>query len=154
MERPGPSPAQRHKARHYAMQALYQWHMSKLGPRDIARQFREEYDMTHVDTDYFEELLQSISRQADELDAAFADFLQDRSLDEVDPVTRALLRMGSYELLRRIDIPYQVVISEAVSLAKKFGATDSHKFVNGVLDRMAAKHRTVEVKAKNGARRI
>lgn len=142
---PVSAPAARRKARHYAMQALYQWQMSKLDPWEITQQFQEEYDMTHVDVEHFEELVQSIPRQLDAIDAGFEPFLQGRSLKELDPITVALLRIASYELIRRIDVPYRVVINEAVALAKKFGATDAHKFINGVLDKAAAKHRALEV---------
>jgi N utilization substance protein B len=148
MVNPVPSPAARRKARHYAMQALYQWQVSKLDPWEITQQFREEYDMTHVDVEYFEELVQSIPRQLDAIDSVFEPYLQGRSLRELDPITVALLRIAAYELTRRIDVPYKVVINEAVSLAKKFGATDAHKFINGVLDRAAAKHRSLEVAGK------
>ncbi|MCW8195196.1 transcription antitermination factor NusB [Proteobacteria bacterium 005FR1] len=143
-----PTPAARRKARHYAMQALYQWQISKLDPWEITQQFREEYDMSHVDMEYFEELVQSIPRQLDAIDGAFEPYLQGRSLQELDPITVALLRIAGYELTRRIDVPFKVVINEAVSLAKKFGATDAHKFINGVLDRAAAKHRSLEVSGK------
>lgn len=139
-----PTPAARRKARHYAMQGLYQWQLSKLEPREIIRQFREEYDMRNVDVSYFEELLNCIPRRTEELDRGFVDLLRGRSLEELDPITLALLRMGIYELTSRIDVPYKVVISEAVALAKKFGAADSHKFINGVLDRAAAIHRPLE----------
>lgn len=139
-----PAPAARRKARHYAMQGLYQWQLSKLEPREIARQFRDEYDMTHVDLAYFEELLNAVPTQRDELDKAFESFLLERSLAELDPITLSLLRMATYELLHRIDVPYRVVINEAVSLARKFGPTDSHKFINGVLDRAAGQYRTAE----------
>ncbi|MGQ9426819.1 transcription antitermination factor NusB [Gilvimarinus sp. F26214L] len=142
------TPAARHKARHYAMQGLYQWQMSKLDPGKIARQFREEYDMTHVDVDYFEELLTTIPNRTDDLDQSFAPLLQDRSLEELDPITLALLRIASYELVSRIDVPYRVVINEAVGLAKKFGAADSHKFINGVMDKAAVKHRPLEIKGR------
>lgn len=143
-----PAPAARRKARHYAMQALYQWQMSKLDPWEITGQFREEYDMTHVDVEYFEELVQSIPRQLDAIDAGFEPFLQGRSLNELDPITLALLRIATYELIRRIDVPYKVSINEAVALARKFGATDAHKFINGVLDKAAATHRVLETKGK------
>lgn len=146
-----PTPAARRKARHYAMQGLYQWQLSKLEPREIIRQFRESYDMRHVDLPYFEELLTNIPRRAEDLDNSFVALLRDRALDELDPVTLSLLRMAVYELTNRIDVPYKVVINEAVSLAKKFGATDSHKFINGVLDKAAASLRPLEIKAANGA---
>lgn len=143
-----PNPAARRKARHYAMQGLYQWQLSKLEPREIIRQFRQEYDMRHVDVAYFEELLTNIPRRADELDRGFAELLRDRSVAELDPITLSLLRMGLYELSSRIDVPYKVVINEAVALAKKFGAAESHRFINGVLDRAASTHRSVEMQGR------
>lgn len=140
------SPAARRKARHYAMQALYQWHMSGNSLNQIETQFCSEYDMTHVDVAYFRELLHKIPAQRQDIDGLFESHLQDRALNELDPVTLALLRLASYELQFRIDVPYKVAINEAVSLAKKFGATDAHKFINGVLDKVAATARPVEIK--------
>lgn len=144
MATPAPTPAARRKARHYAMQGLYQWQMSKLEPKTIAREFQDDYDMSHVDVAYFEELLNAIPTQVDTLDAVFETYLQDRSLAELDPITLALLRLATYELMQRVDVPFRVVINEAVSLAKKFGSTDSHRFVNGVLDRTATQCRPLE----------
>lgn len=140
------SPAARRKARHYAMQALYQWHMSGNSLNQIETQFCSEYDMTHVDVAYFRELLHRIPAQLQDIDGLFEPHLQERALKELDPVTLALLRLSSYELKYRIDVPYKVAINEAVSLAKKFGATDAHKFINGVLDKVAVITRPVEVK--------
>lgn len=142
------TPAQRHKARHYAMQALYQWQLTGLEPREIIQQFKADNDFSHVDVGYFEELLSQVARNASSLDETFQPNLQDRSLAELDPITLALLRMASYELVHRIDVPFQVVISEAVTLAKKFGAADSHKFINAVLDRCATRLRTIEKQAR------
>lgn len=139
------SPAARRKARHYAMQALYQWHMSGSDINTIEAEFRTDYDMKTVDVAYFHELLHKIPGQLDELQGLFEPHLQDRSLSELDPVTLALLRMACYELKQRIDVPYKVVINESVSLAKKFGATDAHKFINGVLDKVSAQTRAAEV---------
>ncbi|MBX2809156.1 MAG: transcription antitermination factor NusB [Cellvibrionaceae bacterium] len=131
------SPATRRKARHYGMQALYQWQMTGTAPHIIEAEFRSDYDMTHVDSDYFHELLHKVSASADALDQQYQAYLQQRSLDELDPITQSLLRMATYEFLNRIDVPYKVVINEAVSLGKKFGANDSYKFINGVLDQLA-----------------
>lgn len=141
------SPHARRKARHYAMQALYQWHMTQAALNVIEAEFRTDNDMSKVDTQYFHELVHKIPGCITEVDAAYEPYLQDREQRELDPVTLALLRLASYELMHRIDVPYKVVINEAVALAKKFGATDSHKFINGVLDRTAEKIRAVEVKA-------
>jgi N utilization substance protein B len=138
--------AERRKARHYGMQALYQWHMAGAPVSDIEAEFRSDYDFTHVDLEYFQSLLHEIPACVDELDNAMAPLL-DRKLDDLDPIERTLLRMGIYELSRRIDVPYKVVINEEVALAKKFGATDSHKYVNGVLDKAARQLRKIEIDA-------
>lgn len=142
------SPATRRKARHFGMQALYQWQMNSAPINTIEAEFLVDNDMAHTDTDYFHELLHQIPAHVTELEEAYIPFLQGRNLSELDAITRALLLIASYEFSHRIDVPYKVVINEAVSLAKKFGATDSYKFINGVLDQLAAKLRAVEVKAE------
>jgi len=138
--------AERRKARHYGMQALYQWHMAGAALSDIEAEFVEEYDFRHVDLAYFQALLHGVPSAVDELDALMVPLL-DRPLDDLDPIERTLLRMGMFELRDRIDVPYKVVINEAVALARKFGATDSYKYVNGVLDIAARQLRKVEVDA-------
>ncbi len=143
-----PLAAKRHKARHYAMQALYQWHMAGAPLNHIEAEFRTEYDFDKVDGDYFHTLLHDIPASVDELETAFAPYMVERGLDELDPIERALLRIGTFELKERIDVPYKVVINEAVNLAKKFGASESHKFINGVLDQVAHELRSVEVAAE------
>ena len=135
--------AERRKARHYGMQALYQWHMAGAALTDIEAEFRAEYDFAHVDLEYFQALLHGIPACVDELDATLEPLL-DRGIDDLDPIERTLLRMGTFELRDRIDVPYTVVINEAVALAKKFGATDSHKYINGVLDKAARQLREAE----------
>lgn len=139
--------ARRRKARHYAMQALYQWHMAQAAVNVIEAEFRSDYDFSHVDLEYFQAVLHGVPACVDELDSTFEPLL-DRRLDELDPIERTLLRMGTWELKERIDVPYRVVINEAVALAKKFGATDGHKYINGVLDRLARDLRSVEVTAQ------
>jgi transcription antitermination protein NusB len=138
--------AQRRKARHYGMQALYQWHMAGASLGDIEAEFRGDYDFSQVDLDYFQALLHGVPACVDELESALAPML-DRKLDDLDPIERTLLRMGMYELTQRIDVPYKVVINEEVALAKKFGATDSYKYINGVLDKAARQLRKVEIDA-------
>ena len=138
--------AERRKARHYGMQALYQWHMADAQLNDIEAEFRADYDFSHVDLEYFQALLHGVPASVDKLEASFEPLL-DRKLDELDPIERTLLRMGTFELIERIDVPYKVVINEAVALAKKFGATDSHKYINGVLDKAARQLRKVETEA-------
>ncbi len=141
------TPAARRKARHYAMQALYQWQMAGSSLIDIDAEFCTDNDMKNVDVEYFRELLHEAPKMLGELEECFEPHLQDRALKELDPVTESLLRMSTYELKNRLDVPYKVVINEAVALAKKFGATDSHKFINGVLDRTAATLRAIEVQS-------
>ena len=128
------------------MQALYQWHMAGASLNDIEAEFRDEYDFSHVDLEYFQALLHGIPACVDELEELKAPLL-DRKLDELDPIERTLLRMGTFELKERIDVPYKVVINEAVALTKKFGATDGHKYINGVLDKIARQLRKVEIEA-------
>jgi transcription antitermination protein NusB len=139
--------ATRRMARHYAMQGLYQWQMAGASLNAIEAEFRVDNDMTNVDLEYFHDLLHGVPAHLSDIEIAFEPFLVERSLKELDPITRALLRLATYEFLHRLDVPYKVVINEAVSLAKKFGAEDSHKFINGVLDKTAAVTRAVEVKA-------
>ena len=138
--------AERRKARHYGMQALYQWHMAGAALNDIEAEFRADYDFSHVDLEYFQALLHGVPACVDELDASFEPLL-DRKLDDLDPIERTLLRMGTFELRERLDVPFKVVINEAVALAKKFGATDGHKYINGVLDKVAHQLRKVETEA-------
>ena len=144
--------ATRRMARHYAMQALYQWQMAGSTINAIEAEFRTDNDMTKVDVEYFHEILHGVPEHMSDLDAIYEPYLVERSLAELDAITRALLRMATYEFKFRIDVPYKVVINEAVSLAKKFGAEDSHKFINGVLDKTAAVVRTVEVDAERKGR--
>ncbi len=138
--------AERRKARHYGMQALYQWHMAGASLAAIEAEFRADYDFSHVDLEYFQALLHGVPACVDELEATLEPLL-DRKLDDLDPIERTLLRMGTFELAHRPDVPYKVVINEAVSLTKKFGATDGHKYINGVLDKVARELRKVEIDA-------
>ena len=139
--------AERRKARHYGMQALYQWLMADASLSVIEAEFRADYDFSHVDLEYFQALLHGVPAHVDELEARLEPLL-DRKLDDLDPIERTLLRMGAFELEHRLDVPYKVVINEEVALAKKFGATDSHKYVNGVLDKVARELRQTEIKAE------
>jgi N utilization substance protein B len=142
--------ARRRKARHYALQALYQWQIAGQGLNDIEAQFLTDYDMTNVDVEFFHDLVHNIPSQVAELQERFEKHL-DRGIDELDPIELSLLRMGSYELLRRIDVPYKVAINETVNLAKRFGATDGYRYINGVLDKVAMECRAVEVAAEKRA---
>ncbi|MFC3606580.1 transcription antitermination factor NusB [Stutzerimonas tarimensis] len=139
--------ATRKAARSLAMQALYQWHMAGQSLNEIEAQFRVDNDFNHVDGVYFHELLTGVARQRTEVDGAITPHL-DRALDELDPVELAILRLSTYELMQRIDVPYRVVINEGIELAKVFGATESHKFVNGVLDKLAPSLRSAETRKR------
>src|SRR5690606_13767667 len=140
-------PAQRSRARHYAMQALYQWAVSRNPLTIIEAEFHADNDMSKVDVEYFHELVHQVPASLAVIETDFLPFVTDLTLEKIDPITLALLRMGTYELRFRLDVPYKVVINEALRLAKKFGATDSYKFINGVLDRVAARLRAAEVQA-------
>lgn len=136
--------AQRRKARHFGLQALYQWTLSGATATDIEAEFLVDNDFQHTDGEYFSAVLRGVTTDVGALEELFFPFL-DRSLDALDPIERNLLRLGTFELRDRLDVPYRVVISEAVALAKKFGATDSHRYVNAVLDKIARDLRTVEL---------
>jgi len=143
MGQPNVLAAQRRKARHFGLQALYQWTLSGASAIDIEAEFRVDNDFQHTDAEYFSAVLKGVVGDVDSLEALFSPAL-DRKLEELDPIERNLLRLGTFELRDRIDVPYKVVINEAVALAKKFGATDSHRYINGVLDKVAKDLRTVE----------
>jgi len=142
-----PNPGARRKARHYAMQALYQWEMAGASLNNIEAEFLVDNDMTHVDVEYFRDILRGVPKSLDELDEMLTPCLS-RDMKEVTPVEKAILRLAAYELAHRIDVPYRVVINESVELSKKFGATESHKFINGALDQLAQQVRVVEIKNK------
>lgn len=147
----GQKTAARRKARRFATQALYQWQMTSDGLSGIEAQFRTDNDMRKTDVAYFHEILHGVPAYIEELDAAIRPFL-DRDLNELDQVERAILRLSTYELLKRMDVPYRVVINEGIELAKTFGATESHKYVNGVLDKVAQRARYAEVNAQRLSR--
>ena len=136
---------ERARARSYAMQALYQWDLSGSDLPLIRRQFLEAEDFSRTDTKYFIELLSEAPKNIDIIDENISKFI-DRPIEQLDPVERAVLRLSTYELLYRLDIPYRVSINEAVQLTRKFGAEQGHAFVNGVLDKVAHKLRAAECK--------
>lgn len=135
----------RTKARQAAVQALYQWQLTKQPPGEIERHFISDHELAGVDLDYFRELVREIPLHLHEIDDHILPFT-DRTMDEVDPVERAILRVGAYEFEFHPEIPYRVILNEAVELAKTFGAEHGHRFVNGVLDKVAAKLRAVEMR--------
>lgn len=132
-------------ARRCAVQALYAWQMTGLNLDAIEHQFHEKWDLGKSDLNFFRELLYRVPEELEVIDEALAEFV-DRAIDVIGPVERAILRMGVYELFNRPDVPYKVVINESINLAKMFGASESHKYINGVLDKIAHKQRALEVK--------
>lgn len=139
--------AARSRARRRALQALYAWQVSGNAMTAIVEQFRREQDMEVADLDYFEDLLRGVEAHLAELDAGLVPHL-DRDISQVDPIERAALRLGAYELRHRIDVPYRVVINEAIETTKRFGAEHGHTYVNGVLDRLAAQWRAPEYRTR------
>lgn len=133
----------RGKARRLAMQAIYQWQMTGDDISMIHSQFVEDNKSTSVDMEYFSELLTGATGHTGEIDGLLEKYM-DRVISSVDPVERAILRLACYEFLKRQDVPYRVVINEAVTLTKKFCAEQSHTFVNAVLDKVAHDVRSTE----------
>ncbi|MCW5589139.1 MAG: transcription antitermination factor NusB [Legionellales bacterium] len=140
------NPHARHNARHYAVQALYQWHFVQTPFAELYAQFASRFDLKKVDAHYFHQLIQHCLEKSHEFDELIKPHLS-RALDEIDPVELAILRLSCYELRDCLEIPYRVVINEALELTKCFGATDGFKFVNGVLDKLALALRSIEVNA-------
>lgn len=132
-------------SRQLVMQALYQWQLNDIPVDALLLQFSEDKDYKKSDKAYFSDLLETIIAQSDSLNSELTGFL-DRPIQQLDPVAHAILWLGLHELKAHIEIPYRVVINEAVKLTKKFGAEDSHKYVNAVLDKAAAGIRSVEIK--------
>lgn len=137
-------PKHRHRARRLVLQGLYQWEISGNDISEIETNLLLENTQRVFDQDYFHECLHGIPSQASELDELLTAYT-DRDLQEVTPVELAILRMGAYELKHRIDVPYKVVLNEAVELCKVFGANESHKFINGILDKLAQQVRKEEL---------
>jgi N utilization substance protein B len=131
-----PASARRAVARKLAMQALYRWQINAAPWQDVLNEFAADEEMRKADRGYFNQMVTDICTHSEELDAAMAAWM-DRKPKELDPVERAVLWVGTHELRSAPDVPYRVAINEAVGLAKRFGATDSHKFVNAVLDTAA-----------------
>ena len=136
----------RRKAREIMVQALYQWGMAGQNISAIEAQFYAENDPEKIDQEYFREALRTITMSVDEIDELIKPYV-DRDIDDLDPVSMALLRLGVFEFKHRPDVPFKVVINEGVNLAKRFGPTDSDKYINGVLDKIAPVLRTAEVEA-------
>ena len=134
------------RARRCAVQALYQWQLAGQNPRDILLEFVADRELIKVDMDYFTQLTTEIPAHIDELKQLLSKVIS-RSIGELDSVEFAVLMIGSYELAYCPEIPWRVVVNEAVELSKMFGASDSHKFINGSLDKLARELRKVEIEA-------
>jgi N utilization substance protein B len=140
-------PSLRKKARRYAVQAIYQWQLSGDPIKDIEFQFLESINAKKVDIEYFQDLLLNTLTRVSEIDEKITPVL-DREFSEINPVELAILRLACYELIGRIDVPFKVVINESLELTKTFGASESHKFVNGILDKLAREIRKLEINSK------
>ena len=139
---PKPPLTQRRKARQLILQALYQWILTGADPSEISTEFHDRNN-SKIDWEFFDKVFQDIPKTADTLDGHIHPLL-DRRPEALDPIEKSLLYLGAYELANRIDVPYRVVINECVELAKVFGATESHKYINAVLDKLAPALRTAE----------
>lgn len=126
----------RHNARQAAVQALYQWDLTAQNADEIQPQFEKIHTMQNVDKKYLREITREVPKLDEQLQAAISPCL-DREFSHLDPVERAILRVGAYELRYRLDVPTKVILNEMIELAKVFGADHSYKFVNGVMDKMA-----------------
>ncbi|MES2830963.1 MAG: transcription antitermination factor NusB [Pseudomonadota bacterium] len=143
---PSKSRTPRHRAREFALQGLYQWLLNDEDAGAIEAHIREAHGFDKADAEHFDALLFGAIREAAALRTAFAPLI-DRPLVQVSPVEHVALLIGAYELKNHLEIPYRVVINEAVELTKSFGGIDGHKYVNGVLDKLAVILRDVEVTA-------
>lgn len=135
----------RSRSRRRALQAVYAMQLSGTDVKNVIAQFAHEQAHEVADLEYFEDLVRGVDKHRDDLDAALAPFL-DRGIEEVDPIERAMLRIAAYELQHRIDVPYRVIIDEAVKTVKRFGSEHGHTYVNGVLDHAATQWRALEMK--------
>ena len=138
-----PSSRERSVARKLALQALYRWQINECSWQDLVQEFSGAEDMPRADREYFRELVEAVSGSRAALDEQLGTWI-DRPPAQLDPVEHAILLIGLYELRHRLDVPFRVAINEAVALAKRFGATDGHKYVNAVLDRAARALRPAE----------
>ena len=139
----GIDPAARSRARRRALQAVYAWQLSNSPVERVIEQFRDEQDMEVADLDYFEDLLHGVEKNLAAIDESLKPYV-DREIEQIDPIERAALRMAAYELKYRPDVPYRVIINEAIEVTKRFGADHGHSYVNGVLDKLAMQLRQVE----------
>lgn len=137
---------QRTRARRRALQAVYAWQLSGYSMHKVQEQFAHEQDAESADLDYFHALIFGVEADLAELDTLLRPLL-DRDIEQVDPIERAVLRLASWELSRRLDTPGRVVLNEALELAKRFGSNQGHTYVNGILDPLARQLRASELAA-------
>ena len=149
--RRGDARSARRRAREFALQGVYEWLINRADAGVVDAHVREQEGFEKCDRAHFDLLLHGAIREAAAIDAALAAHL-DRRVELLSPIEHAALMIGAFELMRCIEIPYKVAINEAVELAKSFGGTDGHKYVNGVLDKVAAEVRSIEVDAARGRR--
>ena len=142
MSKAGASGA-RSRARELLVQALYQMQIADHDVRELRSQFKARPEYQGVDKKHFDAAMTAICEDVEAIDVALEEFA-DRPIEQLDPVEKAILYLGYYELLAVVAVPYRVVINEAVNLARKFGGEDGHKYINAVLDRASAKLRTAE----------
>ena len=136
----------RGKSRRFAMQAIYQWQMTGDSITDIKQQFFDENNFSVIDSAYFSELVSGVASSISELDPLLEKYMT-RLIESVDPVERSIMRLATYEFLFRLDVPYRVVLNEAISISKEYCAENSHAFVNAVLDKVAKEVRQIEVQS-------
>jgi len=140
----------RTNARRNALQALYQWQMTGQSLTVIELQFEQDERLKHAQRSYFSELFHGVPRNLKAIDQELAAFV-DRPVEKIDPVERAILRIAVYELSHRLDVPSRVILNEGINLAKYFGAEESHKYINGILDKVARQLRAEEIKARQNS---
>ena len=141
------SPKARRSARMFAMQAMYQWQINGGSVPDLMAQYMSTNAHRKVDWDFFQALVKGVAEQVHGIDDKIAP-LTDRNFKDVNPVELAILRVAIFELAERLDVPYKVVINEYIDIAHEFGAEEGHKFVNGILDKLARQLRAIEVGAE------
>ncbi|MBT8114788.1 MAG: transcription antitermination factor NusB [Arenicella sp.] len=139
----------RHNGRRAALQALYQWDLTNQDVDQIEPSFKQIHDMQNIDRKYLREIMREVPRLKKELESTITPFI-DREFDKLDPVERAILRIGTYELQYRRDVPTKVVLNEMIELAKVFGSEHSYKFINGVMDKLAGALRKSPVGRNSG----
>jgi N utilization substance protein B len=144
----GPSRSRRGRSasRELALQALYQWQLGGQSGQDVLLEFLAERMSPGADTEFFKELVMQATARCEELDAGLAEF-SDRPVAQFDPVERSILLIGAYELAHRPEVPWRVVINEAVELCRRYGSSEGHRFVNALLDRAARRYRPLETGA-------